>query len=131
MNVEDALFGSTIKYPLEIDTKTGDLVEVSGVAALLSAIRLILDTPTGERLMREDRGTRLDKLLFESPGDVTAAASVEVREALIRQEPRIASVRVDIGRNTGTGEVQLAVTFLVKATREEARATVTIPDRSK
>ncbi len=54
------------------------------------AIRIILGTARGERVMRPDFGCGLQDLIFAIAGPATLGlAEFEVREALLRWEPRI------------------------------------------
>ena len=70
----------------------------SELQELDEAIRLILGTAPGERPMRPDFGCGIHDLVFASP-DATTAGRIahEVRVALLRWEPRIEVLDVDIG----------------------------------
>ncbi len=81
------------------------------------AIRIILGTDWGERLMRPDFGAGLKSFVF-GPVNQTTMRQVQTRvqDALIKWEPRIdveqVKVTVDSGRNT----LLVAVTYRVRVT---------------
>ena len=61
------------------------------------AIRLVLGTAPGERPMRPEFGCRIHDYVFASADGATAAAiATEVKEALLRWEPRIDVDQVDV-----------------------------------
>jgi phage baseplate assembly protein W len=61
------------------------------------SIRLILQTAKGERVMRPDFGAGLHNLVFEPVNPVTTSlVQHEVKEALIRFEPRIDVLSVEV-----------------------------------
>lgn len=81
------------------------------------AIRIVLGTAPGERVMRPDFGAGLVDLVF-APLDVAAAARIEarVREALVRWEPRIDVLDVGVapvGADRSTARIEL--TYRVRA----------------
>jgi phage baseplate assembly protein W len=68
---------------------------VEGEAEIMQAIRIILNTAPGERVMHPDFGCRIHEVLFW-PANSTTAAIVErhVAQALGQWEPRIRVERV-------------------------------------
>lgn len=82
------------------------------------AVRIILFTSPGERVMRPDFGAGLDDFLFE-PINTTTVSLLRhrVEQALITWEPRIDSVtvRIDTG-NAALGRVDIHVEYRVRAT---------------
>lgn len=85
-------------YPLRIDPVSGGIASAEAEADIHQAIRIILGTAPGERVMRPDFGCGIFELAFEVI-DVATLTRVEttVREALTRYEARIEllSVRAD------------------------------------
>lgn len=76
---------------------------VGGVApslfedAVRQSVWLILATAPGERVMRPDFGCRIHDLLFAAAGAATIGLAAQaVREALVRWEPRIELLGVDV-----------------------------------
>jgi uncharacterized protein len=83
-------------FPLRTDA-TGRIGLVEGDRDLEEAIRLILGTAFGERPMRPDFGCGIHDLIFASPDSSTAGrVAFEVRASLLRWEPRIEVLGVDV-----------------------------------
>jgi phage baseplate assembly protein W len=81
------------------------------------AIRIILETNPGERVMRPDFGAGLRDFVFE-PLSVATMHRVEtrVREALIDFEPRIDVVEVIVrAGQIARGELLIEITYRVRA----------------
>ena len=83
------------------------------------AIRIILGTGQGERVMRPDFGAGLQRLVF-GPITTTTLALVRhrVEEALIAWEPRIdvLGVRVTTDRAAASGALRIDIDYRVRAT---------------
>ena len=61
------------------------------------AIRIILGTDRGERLMRQDFGAGLNAFVFEPLNQTTCQlVKTRVQEALTQWEPRIDVVKIDV-----------------------------------
>ncbi|NTU80837.1 MAG: GPW/gp25 family protein [Chloroflexales bacterium] len=76
-------------FPLALDQR-GQVVAASYESLVRQSIWLILATAPGERMMRPDFGCGLHRLLFRSDtAAVAGIAASEVRQALVRWEPRI------------------------------------------
>lgn len=84
-----AFLGVGWAFPPRIDG-AGAVAEAAYEDDVREAIRIILGTNPGERLMRPDFGAGLDRFVFEPVNPTTIARlQRQVREALIRSEPRI------------------------------------------
>jgi phage baseplate assembly protein W len=82
------------------------------------AIRIILGTNPGERVMRPDFGAGLNRFVFE-PVNQTTLALVEtrVRESLVDWEPRIDVLSVSVTTDAAQRNLLLIdVSYLVRAT---------------
>jgi phage baseplate assembly protein W len=79
-------------------TATGSTSTVEDDESVRQAIVLLLSTTPGERLMRPEYGSHLNRLVF-GPNDHTAAglAIHYVRQAIERWEPRVEIVELDAG----------------------------------
>lgn len=90
------LIGAGWAFPLRTDA-TGRIALVDGTQELDEAIRIILGTAPGERPMRPEFGCGIHDLVFASPDASTAGrVAHEVRVALLRWEPRIEVLDVDV-----------------------------------
>lgn len=81
------------------------------------AIRIILDTEPGERVMRPDFGAGLRALLFEPINTTTMAlARHRVEQALILWEPRIDHIGVEVSAEPKQGILRIEVRYRVRTT---------------
>lgn len=81
------------------------------------AIRIILDTDPGERVMRPDFGAGLRALLFEPINTMTIAlARHRVEQALILWEPRIDNIGVEVSAQAKQGLLRIEVRYRVRKT---------------
>src|SRR5215510_11062456 len=68
----------------------GGIAMVRGHTELVQAMRLVLSTYPGERPMRPEFGSRIRDFVFRPVNvDTIAELSHEVRNALLRWEPRV------------------------------------------
>ena len=106
-------------FPVRPDVR-GGVATVRGTDTIERAIRLILQTVKGERVMRPEFGSDLHLLVFAENSPTTAGlAEYYVRTALARWEPRIEvlDVRVDWSE-LGLGKMLLEISYRVKATND-------------
>jgi phage baseplate assembly protein W len=114
----DDFIGSGWAFPAAI-SRTGSVRLVSGVDEVDAAIRMILSTVPGERVMRPDFGCAMWELLF-APITAGTLGLVEqaVREALDRWEPRISLQSVIATGEQGTGTIRIAIGYQIRATND-------------
>jgi phage baseplate assembly protein W len=94
--VNDEFIGAGWAFPLRTDS-AGGIALVTRERKIEESIRLILGTAYGERPMRPEFGCGIHDLVFARADDETAArVSYEVRAALVRWEPRIDVVSVEV-----------------------------------
>jgi phage baseplate assembly protein W len=87
--------GTGWNYPPKLDGK-GQVAMVEHEENVRQAIWLILSTAPGERVMRPDFGCGIHDLVFAPNSPGTAGQIIgEVRQALVRWEPRIDLLEVD------------------------------------
>jgi uncharacterized protein len=86
--------GSGWAFPVDVDAR-GRVALAHRERDIEQAIRIILLTPKGQRVMRPEFGCQVHDLVF-APNDATTAGLAEyyVREALAMWEPRIDVVAV-------------------------------------
>jgi phage baseplate assembly protein W len=104
-------------FPLESGAD-GDVALAVDEEDVRQAVRLILETEPGERLMRPDFGAGLRGLVFD-PISTTTVALVRhrVEEALTTWEPRIDVDRVDVStEEAASGRLLVRVDYRVRAT---------------
>src|SRR5919202_1713135 len=87
--------GSGLAFPVGVDAR-GRIALAHRERDIEEAIRIILLTPKGQRVMRPEFGCQIHELVF-APNDATTAglAAYYVEEALAMWEPRIQVLDVD------------------------------------
>ena len=91
-----AFLGRGWAFPPQADAR-GELSIVSYEEDIRQAIRIILATTPGERVMRPDFGAGLNALVFEPINTTTMTlARRRIEEALTTWEPRIDHVSVNV-----------------------------------
>ena len=97
------------KFPVEIDSSTGRVKQSEHEDDIAEAIRIIIWTSKGERLMRPDFGCGIDRYLFEGNDDTTLRLiEAEIDEAIRQWEPRVHEVEVRVERD-GVHEERLLI----------------------
>jgi phage baseplate assembly protein W len=114
----DDFVGNGWAFPAAI-SRNGAVRLVSGVEEIDAAIRMILATVPGERVMRPDFGCAMWDMLF-APLTAGTLGLIEqsVRSALERWEPRIdlQDVHATAGQDSGT--VHIAVAYRIRSTSD-------------
>jgi uncharacterized protein len=81
--------GRGFTFPMQIDRR-GRLSMSQGPTKIEEAIRLVLGTRVGERVMRSQFGSQVPAMVFEPATAATAARLADaIRSALAQWEPRI------------------------------------------
>lgn len=87
--MDEDFLGRGWAFPVDVDGR-GDVRTASGEQSVEEAIRVIIGTAKGERVMRPDFGCGIHEYVFDAV-DANTLSLVEttVEEALIEFEPRI------------------------------------------
>src|ERR1700722_17299486 len=94
--MEHDFIGAGWAFPVGVDAR-GAIALARGREELEQAMRLILMTYPGERPMRPRFGSRLRDFVFSgATWENASAIGHEVREALLRWEPRVEVTSVDV-----------------------------------
>ena len=106
------------KFPIEVDEVTGRLRHVQYEDDIAEAIKIIIWTSKGERLMRPDYGCSIDRYLFEGNDDTTLRLiEAEIEEAVRTWEPRVHEIEVLVERETGNEQrLLIHVKYTVRTT---------------
>jgi phage baseplate assembly protein W len=111
-----AFLGRGVAFPVSVDDK-GSVVLAQYEEDIRQAIRIILATDPGERVMRPDFGAGLRALLFEPINThTTALARHRVEQALILWEPRIDSIAVKVDSQPKAGLLNIDIRYRVRTT---------------
>jgi phage baseplate assembly protein W len=120
-NIRDREYiGQGLAFPLQVDPR-GGIALATGTHDIEQAIRIILMTAPGERVMRPEFGCRIHELVF-APHDAAteSLAAYYVQEALERWEPRIELREVEVVTDPARDGVLLVeIKYLVKDTHDE------------
>lgn len=120
MRQQDKKFlGTGLNFPLRTNAR-GQISLVSGAEDIEQAIRIILSTRPGERVMRPTFGCRAHELLFEPIAAATSSRFQEyINEALRMWEPRIEVTSINIvNNNGGIGSLLAEIEYTIKATHD-------------
>jgi len=104
-------------YPVGVDTH-GRIALARHERDIEEAIRMILLTPKGQRVMRPEFGCQIHDLIF-APNDVTTAglAAYYVEDALAMWEPRIKVLEVDATPDPlEPNRLLIEIRYLIKST---------------
>ena len=120
-NIRDREYiGQGLAFPLQVDPR-GGIALATGTHDIEQAIRIILMTAPGERVMRPEFGCRIHELVF-APHDASteSLAAYYVQVALERWEPRVELREVDVVTDPARDGVLLVeIKYLVKDTHDE------------
>lgn len=110
--------GRGLKFPLQVDARTGKIAMVSGEEDIKEAIGIILRTGRGERVMRPDFGTRTMEYAFDPLSSAaTQGIAYDIARHLAEQEPRITDVEVTCEKlDQLNGTVVINVAYTVRST---------------
>lgn len=110
------LIGAGWAYPARI-AADGTVQLSTGTAELDGAIRCILETRVGERVMRPEFGSRISDYMFEPITARTLGLVQEAaREAIQRWEPRITLEQVTARPAEEEGLILLEIGYRIRAT---------------
>jgi hypothetical protein len=117
-----SLIGRGWVFPPTVDTR-GRVALTSERSEIEQAIRIILSTPLGQRVMRPTFGCGIHELVFAPINSQTVAqAGRYVTEALAMWEPRITvtqvNVRPDYNRELD-GRLLIGIQYKIKATHDQ------------
>jgi phage baseplate assembly protein W len=105
------------KYPVKVD-ENKQIALSRYEEDIKEAIRIILGTAKGERVMRPDFGCGIHELVF-APINTSTMGLVEntVREALTTWEPRIELIKVEVSPEASEeGKLLVSIDYRVRAT---------------
>ena len=120
MNEQKDWLGRGWAYPVQVDRLTGGVAVSEFEDDIHQAIRIILGTARGERVMRPDFGCGIHELVFEIM-DTTTLTRVEttVRECLTKYEARIEVLGVAVNPfYAAEGKLLVEIDYRVRRTNQ-------------
>ncbi len=117
MNGKEFL-GRGLKFPLQVDPRTGKIAMSDQEEDIREAIGIILRTGRGERVMRPEFGAdTLDYAFAPASSSLSSSISHDLRLILLEQEPRIRDVEVQCTPpDQLTGSLIIEVSYTVRST---------------
>jgi phage baseplate assembly protein W len=109
-----------LAFPLQYDPR-GGIALTSGESDIVQAIKIILLTAPGERVMRPEFGCRIHELVFAPRDAATESLAVYyIEQALERWEPRIDLQEVNVSPNPEQdGVLLIEIKYRIKDTYDE------------
>jgi phage baseplate assembly protein W len=109
--------GKGWSFPVGVDKATGRIALVEHEQDIAEALRIILATRQGERLMQPQFGSTLHEYVFERAGfDTAAKIQKAATDAIEEWEPRVTDVVVEARFPGEGGGFALDVSYVVRAT---------------
>ena len=111
--------GTGLNFPLRTDAR-GQIAMGTGSQDIEQAIRIIISTRPGERVMRPTFGCRAHEMIFEPRSPTTISLLQEyVYEALRIWEPRINVLQVNVtADDSDAGALVAEIEYQIKATHD-------------
>jgi phage baseplate assembly protein W len=107
--------------PVMLDARSGEVAEAQYEEDIRQAIRIIVETAPGERVMRPDFGCGIHDLVF-APMDSETLQRVRsvIQEALRRYEARIEVIEVSVeeSRELTDGRLRIEVDYRIRKTNQ-------------
>lgn len=116
-----SFMGRGFKFPFSVDPSTNRIAMSSAEEDIEEAIRLILRTNVGERVMLPDFGTEAGDFVFsDNRAERIAALEISVQEALEKWEPRIVDIEVQADGEMGDkSRVEISIRYTVRTTNNQ------------
>lgn len=113
-----AFLGRGWKFPVQVDEATGRIMMSDYEDDIAEAIRIIISTSRGERVMRQHFGCSVNNYVF-GPTDPTTLRMLEneIKEAIIAWEPRVDAVDIRAELDTEKREkLYINIKYVVRTT---------------
>lgn len=106
------------KFPVQVDKKTGRIEMSEYEEDIKEAIRIIIMTYKGERVMRSDFGTRAKDYVFSTNElEYLTLMESDIEKALIKWEPRIQDLTVEVEPDMGDSpKLLINISYVVRST---------------
>jgi phage baseplate assembly protein W len=109
-------YGTGFAFPPRVDPATGQLERIGDTTIIAQALRVLLRTAPGERLMRPDYGCDLRRFLF-APNTVSTRRLIaaEVSRAIPPWEARVDLTGVDVTASpVEPAELDIVVNYTIR-----------------
>lgn len=117
---EKAFLGTGMKFPPQIDPGTGRFALSSMEQSVRESVYLILMTSQGERWLEPGFGSQMNSYAFmDTSPTLMRMLSDQLRDLLLRQEPRIGDAEVEVDPEAQDGCLVVSIRYTVAATNQE------------
>lgn len=120
MDERKAFLGRGWAWPPRLDPLSGQVALAEYEDDIRQAMRIIIETAPGERVMRPDFGCGIHELVFESVDSATLQrVRTVVQDALVRYEARIDVLGVEASRDESVdGLLLIELEYRVRRTNQ-------------
>lgn len=110
-----SFLGRGWKFPIAVDATTGRFLLSEGEDDIAEAIRIILMTSRGERVMRPDFGCGLREFAFGTTDETTLRLlETDITQAITVWEPRVTDVEVKAKLDPShPGKLSIGISYVV------------------
>lgn len=117
-DITKGFLGTGFKFPIQVDPNTGRMKTSSYEEDIKEAIRIILNTRRGERVMNPYFGCGLHEYSFGTTDFTTLSLMrKEIIDALVMWEPRIQNIEVFIDDSQAElGKIIINTSYVVRST---------------
>lgn len=116
--MSNAFLGRGWKFPIQVDETTGKIKMSEYEEDIEEAIRIILWTNKGERVMRPDFGSGMQRFVFGLTNATTLRRlEKNIKESIQSWEPRVTQVEVEAKPDPEEQEkIKIHVSYVVRKT---------------
>lgn len=120
MDERKQFMGRGWAYPVALDAGSGRVAYAEDEEDIRQAIRIIIETAKGERLMRPDFGCGVHELVYDVMDTaLLQRVRTEVEAALVRYEARIELQEIDAGPDPHVdGALLITVGYKIRLTNQ-------------
>jgi phage baseplate assembly protein W len=120
MSEQDDFLGVGWSFPPKFNKLDNSVEVITGKAAVENCIRIIVKTKLGERILRNEFGSRIYELVFEPlNANMKTYMASSLKTALETNEPRITDVTAVLTQpDQFAGRVDIAIEYVLIETNE-------------
>ncbi|MCX7570276.1 GPW/gp25 family protein [Tumebacillus sp. DT12] len=114
----ESFLGRGWKFPVQVDKTTGRVRMSEGEEDIAEAIKVLIWTAKGERVMRPTFGCGIHDFVFDNTDETTLRLMESaIEDAILQWEPRVHETEVEIHRDLNTpGKLAISVSYRVRTT---------------
>jgi phage baseplate assembly protein W len=118
MNTEQSFLGTGWSFPPSFTKGGAEVTMVSGSEDIHQSLQILLSTSLGERVMQEDFGCDLSRVMFEEMDqDLMNSLNSIISDAILYHEPRITLDELAISESQNQpGLLLISMTYTIKST---------------